>query len=91
MATVLMLGTRVSVVHAQRTLTWGATGGGGTGTWDTSTSNWFNGSASVPWTQGSSAIFGGTTGTVTVGAPITVQNMTFLTDGYTIAGNNGVI
>jgi hypothetical protein len=32
MATVLMLGTRVSVVHAQPTLTWGATGGGGTGT-----------------------------------------------------------
>jgi len=77
----------VAVVQAQAILTWGATGGGGTGTWDTSAANWYNGSAAVPWAQGSSAIFGGTAGTVTVGAPITVQNMTFSTNGYTITGN----
>jgi hypothetical protein len=81
----LVLDATIAVVHAQ-TLTWGATGGGGTGTWDTSASNWFNGSAAVPWTQGNSAVFGGTAGTVTLGAPITVQNMTFSTDGYTITG-----
>jgi fibronectin-binding autotransporter adhesin len=86
-ATALMWAAPVAVVQAQTILTWGATGGGGTGTWDTSHANWFNGSAAVPWTQGSSAIFAGTAGTLTVGAPITVQNMTFSTDGYTITGN----
>jgi autotransporter-associated beta strand protein len=68
-------------------LTWGATGGGGPGTWDTTTPNWFTGAATVPWTQNSSAIFGGTAGTVTLGVPITAQNLTFATDGYTITGN----
>jgi fibronectin-binding autotransporter adhesin len=82
-----MLAAPERVVHAQATLSWGATGGGGTDTWDTSASNWFNGSAAVPWTQGSSAIFGGTAGTVALGPPITVHNMTFSTDGYTITGN----
>jgi hypothetical protein len=86
-ATALMWAAPVTVVQAQAILTWGVTGGGGTGTWDTSAANWFNGSATVPWTQGSSAIFGGTAGAVTVGAPITVQNMTFSTNGYTITGN----
>jgi autotransporter-associated beta strand protein len=71
-----------------QTLTWGATGGGGTGPWDTSTANWFDGSGPVLWTQGSSAIFGGTAGTVSVAAtPIIVQNMTFFTDGYIVTAN----
>jgi autotransporter-associated beta strand protein len=71
-----------------QTLTWGATGGGGTGPWDTLTANWFDGSGPVLWTQGSSATFGGTAGTVSVAAtPITVQNMTFLTDGYIVTAN----
>ena len=87
-AVALMLGERVSVVHAQTTLTWGATGGGGTGTWDTSASNWFNGSTAVPWTQGDSAIFGGTAGTVTLGTAITAQDLTFGTNGYTVTGNS---
>jgi autotransporter-associated beta strand protein len=78
----------LSEVTRAQTLTWGAIGGGGTGPWDTSTANWFDGSSTVLWTQGSSAIFGGTAGTVTVGAtPITVQSMTFSTDGYLVTGN----
>jgi fibronectin-binding autotransporter adhesin len=70
-----------------QTLTWGATGGGGTGPWDTSTANWFDGSGPVLWTQGSSAIFGGTAGTVTLSVPITAQDLTFDTSGYTITGS----
>ena len=34
-----------------------------------------------------SAIFGGTVGTVTLGGPITVQNITFTLGGYTVTGN----
>ncbi|MEJ8852515.1 beta strand repeat-containing protein, partial [Variovorax rhizosphaerae] len=49
--------------------------------------NWFDGSAAVAWTQGTSAIIGGAAGTVTLGVPITAQNLTFGTSGYTITGS----
>ncbi len=38
------------------------------------------------WTNGSSALFGGTAGTVTIGSPITAQNLQFLVTGYVLAG-----
>jgi fibronectin-binding autotransporter adhesin len=71
-------------------LQWGSGGAGGAGTWNTTSSNWYNGTANTNWNSATpdSAIFGGTAGTVTLGAPITVSNITFNTGGYTIAGSN---
>jgi len=68
-------------------LTWGIGGNGGDGTWDTSTVDWWNSSTStnVPWTNGSSAIFTGTGGTVTATFPgPSVSDITFNSPGYTI-------
>jgi outer membrane autotransporter protein len=80
------LATHESSALAQ-TLTWGRGGGGGSGRWNTTTSDWFNGSANVPWTQGDSAIFGGSPGLVDQTVPITAQDLTFGTSGYLVAGN----
>jgi autotransporter-associated beta strand protein len=51
---------------------------------------WFNGTYLQPWDNaaGTGANFTGAPGTVTVAVPITVQNITFSTDGYTIEGSN---
>jgi fibronectin-binding autotransporter adhesin len=81
----LLSSTAFTSAEAQ-TLSWGAAGGGGTGTWDTSAANWFDGTSAGLWVQGDSASFAGTAGTVTLGAPITIQNMAFATNGYTITG-----
>src|ERR1051326_1249006 len=76
---------------AQTNLTWDANGAaagtGGTGTWDTATALWFNGTAFVPWTNVAfdNAIFGGTAGTVTVTGTLTIHNITFNTAGYTLS------
>ena len=53
-------------------LTGTGTVSGGTGTWDNSTTNWTTsaGSPNTNWRQGL-AVFEGTAGTVTVGAPVT--------------------
>ncbi len=83
-------------------LTWDPTGvptspAGGSGTWNTTSSFWSNGSTDSVWTNANndSAIFGGTAGTVTLGTPITVNNLTFNTKGYNITGStitiNGTI
>jgi fibronectin-binding autotransporter adhesin len=60
---------------------------GGTGTWDSTTTNW----TGVAWgnTSADEAIFGGTAGTVTIntGTGVTANRLTFNTDGYTINGN----
>ncbi len=68
---------------------------GGTGTWNTAPGFWSDSSDGVsgpftnPWNNaapgGDNAIFGGTGGTVTLGAPITVHNLTFGT-AYTLTG-----
>ncbi len=60
--------------------------GGGTGTWDAVALNWFNGTSNVAWNSVDDAIFGGTAGTVTVGAPITANSLQFSTTGYTLGG-----
>ena len=67
----------------------GHAGGGGTGTWNTSTALWYNGTSFQSWTNApvNDAVFGGSAGTVTLGVPITVENLTFNTSGYTITGN----
>ncbi|HEU5137468.1 MAG TPA: autotransporter-associated beta strand repeat-containing protein [Steroidobacteraceae bacterium] len=76
-----------------QTLQWdanGATAGsGGTGTWDTTASRWFNGSTYQAWNNGAlnDAVFASTAGTVTLGTPITVHNLNFNTTGYTLTGS----
>ena len=78
---------------AQQTLTWTPNGvtPGGSGTWNTSTNTWTNGACCVKWSNvvfpPHDAVFGGTVGTVTLGSGITAHNITFNTDGYTLAGN----
>ncbi|WP_224545079.1 autotransporter-associated beta strand repeat-containing protein [Mesorhizobium sp. CA16] len=79
-------------------LYWDADGSGlqlgGTGTWNTAAPPLWNttGNATagpfVIWNNGTpdNAIFAGTAGTVTLGAPITAGSLTFNVSGYTIAG-----
>ncbi|MBZ9738665.1 autotransporter-associated beta strand repeat-containing protein [Mesorhizobium sp. CO1-1-4] len=69
---------------------------GGPGTWDTTSSSWNTTGNDVAgpftiWNNAAldDAIFQGTVGTVTLGAPITVHNLTFNTATYTIAGTGG--
>ena len=65
---------------------------GGTGTWNTSTANWYNGAADVAWPNVSAnddkALFGNTAGTVTLGASLTAGGIQFDTSGYTLSGTN---
>ena len=72
------------------TVTWSPTGqnSGGTGTWDVTDTEWFNGTVMLPWNNlaGDSASFGGTVGVITVVSPITVQDLLFTVDGYLITG-----
>jgi autotransporter-associated beta strand protein len=73
---------------------WGATGGGGSGTWNVNTnSNWWDGTSSTVWydfgAPDYAAIFGGTAGTVTLASGVNVNRMTFNTTGYTL--QNGSI
>jgi len=71
-----------------------AVGSGGTGTWNLGNLNWspngdgVSGPFVEPWNNGDldNAIFGGTAGTVTVGAPVTVGNITFSSAGYVLSG-----
>ena len=63
---------------------------GGTGTWDTTTTNWTiaNGSTNSAWKQGF-AVFEGTAATVTLGANVTMAGLQFVTTGYQITTANG--
>ncbi|HEY4146948.1 autotransporter-associated beta strand repeat-containing protein [Pinirhizobacter sp.] len=71
----------------------GSAGNGGTGTWDT-TSALFNSASDgvagpfVTWNNAAfdNAVFTGTAGTVTLGAPITAQNLTFNLTGFALNG-----
>ena len=79
--------------NAQQNLTWDtngvAAGTGGTGILDTTALIWFNGTTFQAWNNATfdNGIFGGTVGTVTVGTPINVHNLTFLTNGYSLTGS----
>ncbi len=96
MTNALMLGHQSAVPIAGLTNYWdpGLTkakpGSGGTGTWDNSTANWWNsGTTNVVWsTAGDYAIFSGTAGTVTLGASVSANALTFSNAGYTIAGSS---
>lgn len=66
--------------------------GGTAGNWNTTLTNWDQGSAlaHVAWVNANNdtAVFGGTAGTVTITAPVTAGGLTFTTAGYTVAGTS---
>ncbi|HEV2972624.1 MAG TPA: autotransporter-associated beta strand repeat-containing protein [Pirellulales bacterium] len=67
---------------------------GGSGVWDALSPDWLTPAINsplpaVPWVNGNIANFSGTAGTVTVGAPITADQINFNTTGYTIAASGG--
>ena len=64
--------------------------GGGTGTWDNTTTNWTvaDGSSNSAWKQGF-AVFEGTAGTVTLAQNVTMAGLQFVTNGYLITTANG--
>ena len=71
-----------------------ALGRGGVGTWNLTGNFWSpsNDGTSGPYSAWNNttfdhAIFGGTVGTVTLGAPVTVGGLTFETTGYVLSGN----
>ncbi|MCU0797641.1 MAG: hypothetical protein MUF31_17100, partial [Akkermansiaceae bacterium] len=80
------------------TLNWDTSGGdgatitGGGGTWDTSNTNWNNGTGNISWVNANRdlAVFSGTVGTVTLGSNITASGITF-SSGYTIAGGGNTL
>ncbi|WP_436095183.1 autotransporter outer membrane beta-barrel domain-containing protein [Bosea sp. LjRoot237] len=69
-----------------QTLSFGPAGAGGSGPWDNTTANWFNGSTAVPWASGGTAAFGGAAGTVTVNGTVAMEGATFITNGYNVTG-----
>jgi autotransporter-associated beta strand protein len=78
---------------ASPTLRWGASGGGGAATWNVNNSvNWFDGIAATQWQDFGgtdySAEFGGTAGTVTLGANVKANRLTFTATGYTLRSTN---
>jgi len=70
----------ISTSGALAQLNWGAGGAGGTGTWDTTTQNWYNGTSNVVW-DGNNAIFGGSQGTITGSTNLQATGLTFNTAG----------
>jgi fibronectin-binding autotransporter adhesin len=79
-----------SAAMAQANLVWDANaataGSGGSGTWNTTATTWFNGATHGPWSAVNfdNAIFGSTAGTVTLGVPVRAHNLTFDTTGYIV-------
>ncbi|HEX4414692.1 MAG TPA: autotransporter-associated beta strand repeat-containing protein, partial [Lacipirellulaceae bacterium] len=60
---------------------------GGSGTWDSGTPKWFDGTNNAAFTAGSNVVFGGIAGTVSFTAPQSVTSLEFQTTGYTLAGS----
>jgi autotransporter-associated beta strand protein len=60
---------------------------GGTNTWDVGTTLNWNGGGAWANSNNNIALFGGTVGTVTLGAPITAGGLIFNSSGYTIASD----
>jgi autotransporter-associated beta strand protein len=74
-------------VASGNTVSTGA-GLGGSGTWDTTALEWFDGTTNVAWSNGAldEAYFTGAAGTATLGGPITVGGLVFSGTDFTIAG-----
>ncbi|MFO1484003.1 MAG: autotransporter-associated beta strand repeat-containing protein [Verrucomicrobiaceae bacterium] len=64
------------------------TGLGGSGTWDTTTTNWWDTTNDVAWPNSlfDTAVFTGASGTVTLGSPISVGTLRFDSSDYVITG-----
>ncbi|MBZ9709428.1 autotransporter-associated beta strand repeat-containing protein [Mesorhizobium sp. ESP7-2] len=70
-------------------------GWGGSGTWNTTNLNWsanndgVSGPYNQPWNNGAGddAYFGSTAGTITLGAPVSVHDMTFQSSGWVFNGS----
>src|SRR6476646_6671638 len=60
---------------------------GGSGTWDSTSNFWWNGTSDTAWTDGNAAVFAGTAGTVTLAGPVSATGLTFSTTGYTLTGS----
>src|SRR5580704_2394544 len=69
----------------------GGTGSGGTATWNSTSTNWYNGTSDVNWNNTSAtATFNGTAGTVTLAANEIAGGLAFNTAGYIVNGNNSI-
>ncbi len=71
-------------VEAQ--LTWGPGGVGGSGTWDGTTANWYNGSANVTWAPGDTATFMNGGAMIAVSGTQTTSQLSFNAPGYLLSG-----
>lgn len=79
-------------VGVSATLTWdgdGAAPWGGGGTWNTTLTDWWNGSAYQAWNNsaGDDAVFDTVGGTVTLASQMTAGSLTFNVGGYTLASS----
>ncbi len=78
------------------TLYWTASGTalGGSGSWTAAGANWSASDATVAggtWVDGSTAVFGGSAGTVTVNAAVAPLGLTFAVNGITLAAGSGSV
>lgn len=73
----------VGQVDAQ-TLTWGPDGTGGSGAWDESSTNWWDGASNVTWISGATARFDGAPGTITVSGKPQAAGMVFAGSPFTL-------
>ena len=91
-------GTEVFLDVGSQTLRWApnasagqcasSTNLGGSGTWDAGTANWCNATGSkTAWISGSSAVFPGSGGTVTVSGTHNFKSLDFQVTGVTITGS----
>ena len=60
---------------------------GGSGIWDASSLRWYDGTSDGAHSSAANAVFWGDGGTVTLSAPLTINALTFKTDGYNIVGS----
>ncbi len=77
------------VMATAASLTWGASGTGGSGTWNANSSaDWFNGTSAVKWPApggtDDDAVFSGISGTVSLASGITANDLSFNNTGYII-------
>ncbi|MFJ7311483.1 autotransporter-associated beta strand repeat-containing protein [Pseudomonas sp. NPDC098747] len=96
---VVMLSLCMAVPHLSAAIRYWDVNGtgvglGGSGIWNTASAPWSGNGDGVsgpfiPWSNSGfdDANFSGTAGTVTLGLPINIQNLTFQTTGYTLNGS----
>lgn len=98
---VLIVGLSLSLVAQAASFQWDSDGDssaafGGSGTWNTSSSRWHTGDeygTIGAWSNAptdSIAVFGGSSGTITTGADISVNQLKFNMTGYTLSGGDSI-